>query len=125
MPRCGQAVQLYVRYGDGRGRGRGHCEKVRRRADIGLDGPAVPRRALPGHRPSRLRGKKAVISEMIDNVGLRLNITALFCVSTAECPYVLVAQRSRWRSAVDNLLHLVMSLAMIVLAWSAGTDLRG
>jgi hypothetical protein len=60
---------------------------------------------------------------MIDDLRLRLVITAVFSISIAVCLYVLVAQRDRWKSTVSNLLHLVMSVAMIVMAWSGGMDL--
>jgi hypothetical protein len=60
---------------------------------------------------------------MIDKFVVRLVITAVFCVSIAECLYVLAAQHGSWRCRISTLLHLVMSVAMIVMAWSAGTQL--
>jgi hypothetical protein len=60
---------------------------------------------------------------MIGAFALPLVITAAFSVSIAECLYVLVAQHGPWRRTLDNLLHIVMSVAMIVMAWSAGTPL--
>ena len=60
---------------------------------------------------------------MSNDLALRLAITAVFCVSIAECSYVLVAQHDQWKSIVSNLLHLVTSVAMIVMVWSRGVDL--
>jgi hypothetical protein len=60
---------------------------------------------------------------MVDDLATRLVITAVFCVSIAECLYVLVAQHGSRRSTLNNLLHVTMSVAMIVMAWSAGTQL--
>src|SRR6185503_18626957 len=37
--------------------------------------------------------------------------------------YVLAAQHGSWSCRISTLLHLVMSVAMIVMAWSAGTQL--
>lgn len=37
--------------------------------------------------------------------------------------YVLAAQRERWICTVERLLHLVMSAAMVVMAWPAGMKL--
>jgi hypothetical protein len=55
---------------------------------------------------------------MIDEFVLPLVITAVLSVSIAECLYVLVAQHGQWRCTLNNLLHVAMSVAMIVMAWS-------
>ena len=55
---------------------------------------------------------------MTDEFVLPLVITAVLSVSIAECLYVLVAQHGQWRCTLNNLLHVAMSVAMIVMAWS-------
>ncbi|MCW2691041.1 MAG: hypothetical protein JWR37_5931 [Mycobacterium sp.] len=60
---------------------------------------------------------------MIDEFVLPLVITAVLSVSIAQCLYVLVAQHGQWRCTLNNLLHVAMSVAMIVMAWSARTQL--
>lgn len=60
---------------------------------------------------------------LIDNLVLRWIVTALFSVSIAGYMYVLGAQHGKWKSTVNHLLHLVMSVAMIVMAWHAGMAL--
>jgi hypothetical protein len=44
---------------------------------------------------------------------LRWIVTAVFGVGIATYSYILVAQRARWTSTVNHLLHLTMSAAMI------------
>jgi hypothetical protein len=56
------------------------------------------------------------------DLALRLVVTALFGVGIATYAYALVAQRRRWTSTVNHLLHVAMSLAMILMAWRAGID---
>jgi Domain of unknown function (DUF5134) len=60
---------------------------------------------------------------MIDEFVLPLVITAVFCIGIAGCLYVLVAQHGPRRYTLNNLLHVVMAVAMIVMAWSGGTHL--
>jgi hypothetical protein len=60
---------------------------------------------------------------MVDDLAPRLVITAVFCVSVAECLYVLVAQHGPRRRTLNNLLHATMSVATIVMTWSAVTTL--
>jgi hypothetical protein len=60
---------------------------------------------------------------MIDTFVVPSVITAVFCVSIAARLYVLAAQHGSWRCRISTLLHLVMSVAMIVMAWCAGTQL--
>lgn len=60
---------------------------------------------------------------MIDDLALRWTVTVLFGASMVGQVYVLVAQRDRWICTVERLLHLVMSAAMIVMAWPAGMKL--
>lgn len=59
---------------------------------------------------------------LIDELALRWVVTVLFGLSAAGYVYILVAQHGRWTSAVNHLLHLVMSVAMIVMAWPVGMD---
>jgi hypothetical protein len=60
---------------------------------------------------------------MIDEFVLPLVITAVFSVGILQCLYVLAAQQGSLRCRINTLLHFVMSVAMIVMAWSAGTQL--
>jgi hypothetical protein len=60
---------------------------------------------------------------MIDRFVVPLLITAVFSVGIVQCLYVLAAQQRSWRCRISTLLHFVMSVAMIVMAWSAGTQL--
>lgn len=60
---------------------------------------------------------------MIDDLALRWIVTTLFVASISGFGYLFVAQRGRWTCAVNHLLHLVMSVAMIVMAWPAGMGL--
>lgn len=60
---------------------------------------------------------------LTSNLMLRWIVTALFGVSAATYSYILVAQRGRWTSIVNQLLHLAMSLAMILMVWRGGANL--
>jgi Domain of unknown function (DUF5134) len=60
---------------------------------------------------------------LIGDLALRWAVTVLFGASMAGQAYVLVAQRERWICTVERLLHLVMSAAMLVMAWPVGTGL--
>jgi hypothetical protein len=60
---------------------------------------------------------------MIDKFVVPLVITGVFSVGIVQCLYVLAAQLDSWRRRISTLLHLVMTVAMIVMAWSAGTQL--
>jgi uncharacterized protein DUF5134 len=50
-------------------------------------------------------------------------ITLLFGVSIATYVYILVAQHGQRTSTINHLLHLVMSAAMILMAWRVGMNL--
>ncbi|MED5799415.1 DUF5134 domain-containing protein [Gordonia sp. Z-3] len=54
---------------------------------------------------------------MIDDLLLRWVVTVLFGLSIAQFSYSLVAHRMRWTGVVGHLLHIVMALAMVVMAW--------
>jgi hypothetical protein len=62
-------------------------------------------------------------SSLMGDVTLRWVVTMLFGASIATYVYILVARRGRWTSTVNHLLHLVMSLAMILMAWGVGMSL--
>ncbi|MEB3980383.1 DUF5134 domain-containing protein [Mycobacterium sp. 663a-19] len=57
------------------------------------------------------------------DVALRWTVTALFGAGAATYVYILVSQRGHWASTVNHLLHLVMSAAMISMAWGIGMSL--
>lgn len=60
---------------------------------------------------------------MIDDHALRWMVTVLFAASIVVYVYVVVAQHGRWTCTANHLLHLVMAIAMIVMAWPVGTGL--
>jgi hypothetical protein len=62
-------------------------------------------------------------SGLMGDVPLRWSVTILFGASIATYAYVLLAQCGRWTRTVDHLLHLVMSAAMILMAWGLGMSL--
>ena len=57
---------------------------------------------------------------MIDDLFLRWIVTALFVLSAAECVYAIATGRRVWTHIVSQALHLVMALAMVVMAWPWG-----
>ena len=57
------------------------------------------------------------------DVALRWVVTLLFGAGTATYVYILIAQHGRWTSTVNHLLHLLMSVAMILMAWDVGISL--
>lgn len=60
---------------------------------------------------------------MIQDLLLRWIVTALFVLSAAECLYVIAADRRSWALVVSRSLHVVMAVAMAVMAWPAGAEL--
>ncbi|UEA57918.1 DUF5134 domain-containing protein [Gordonia otitidis] len=54
---------------------------------------------------------------MIDNLALRWVVTVLFAIAAALTVYAMVRQRLHWPAYVGHVLHLIMALAMIVMAW--------
>jgi len=60
---------------------------------------------------------------VIDNLGLRWIVTLLFALSIAGLVHLCVTARHRWTGLVGHLLHIVMSAAMLVMAWPAGARL--
>lgn len=59
---------------------------------------------------------------MIADIWLRLLVTGLFLLSAAQCVYALVTAREdrAWADQTSRALHLVMAVAMLVMAWPAG-----
>ncbi|HTX93544.1 MAG TPA: hypothetical protein VME67_01130, partial [Mycobacterium sp.] len=62
-------------------------------------------------------------SSLMGDVAMRWVVTLLFGASIAIYVYILVAQRGRWTSIVNHLLHLVMSAGMILMALGRGNEL--
>lgn len=60
---------------------------------------------------------------MIEDLLLRWVVTALFVISAAECAWALVLARRSWTQFVSHGLHLVMAVAMAVMAWPWGAAL--
>ncbi|MGH3644819.1 MAG: DUF5134 domain-containing protein [Mycobacterium sp.] len=60
---------------------------------------------------------------MISALLLRWIVTALFVLSAAEMVYALVKSHRTWTHVVSHLLHLVMAVAMAVMAWPRGAAL--
>lgn len=60
---------------------------------------------------------------MIQDLVLRWIVTALFALSAVECFVASCTGHRRWISVVGNILHVVMALAMLVMAWPSGAAL--
>lgn len=60
---------------------------------------------------------------MIQDLTLRWVVTVLFALSAAECFVASCTGHRRWISVVGNILHVVMALAMLVMAWPSGAGL--
>ena len=60
---------------------------------------------------------------MIADLALRWLVTILFGLSIAESAVSLAAGHHRRTSLVGHVLHLIMSVAMIVMAWPVGMAL--
>ncbi|MUL65347.1 hypothetical protein BOO86_12790 [Mycobacterium sp. CBMA 234] len=59
---------------------------------------------------------------MIADIWLRLAVTGLFLLSAVQCIYALVVERDErsWADQTSRFLHLLMAVAMLVMAWPAG-----
>lgn len=59
---------------------------------------------------------------MIADIWLRLLVTGLFLLSAAQCVYALATAREgrNWVDQTSRVLHLLMAVAMLVMAWPAG-----
>lgn len=60
---------------------------------------------------------------VIGDLALRWAVTVFFGAGFAGHLYGLVAQRERWISTIERLLHIVMCAAMVVMAWPVGMEL--
>jgi Domain of unknown function (DUF5134) len=60
---------------------------------------------------------------VIQDIFLRWIVTALFVLSAAECLLAIATGRRTWAHVVDSLLHFIMSVAMLVMAWPSGATL--
>ena len=60
---------------------------------------------------------------MIQDIVLRWIVTALFVLSAAECLLEIAGGRRAGTRAVGILLHFIMSVAMVVMAWPWGATL--
>jgi hypothetical protein len=60
---------------------------------------------------------------MIHDIFLRWIVTALFVLSAAECVFAIATGRRTWIHVVSPVLHFVMSVAMVVMAWPWGAKL--
>lgn len=60
---------------------------------------------------------------MIADLTLRWVVTVLFAVSAVECLVTLVVARHHRADAIGHGLHLLMSVAMAVMAWPRGAAL--
>lgn len=61
---------------------------------------------------------------MIDDLALRWVATVLFALGAAGCALAIAAGgRRAWPSVVGNVLHIVMAVAMAVMAWPTGAAL--
>ncbi|MGC5248074.1 DUF5134 domain-containing protein [Gordonia sp. DT219] len=59
---------------------------------------------------------------MIDDIVLRWVVTVLFALAAAQCVYLIVVRPMPWQAIVGHVLHLVMSVAMAVMAWPFSAD---
>ena len=57
---------------------------------------------------------------MIHDLALRWLVTILFVLAVVECLYALAVGNRRPATVVSQLLHVVMALAMAVMAWPWG-----
>lgn len=60
---------------------------------------------------------------MIQDLALRWFVTLLFVLAAAECLYALAAGNRRPAAVIGQLLHVVMAVAMAVMAWPWGAAL--
>ncbi|GEE00610.1 hypothetical protein nbrc107696_10560 [Gordonia spumicola] len=59
---------------------------------------------------------------MIEGLFLRWVVTILFALAAAQCLYSLLQFSMPWKSRVGHVLHLVMSVGMLVMAWPFSMD---
>jgi Domain of unknown function (DUF5134) len=63
------------------------------------------------------------VCAMIHDLLLRWIVTALFVLSAAESAYAIATGRRVWTNVVGLVLHLVMAVAMAIMAWPWGAAL--
>ena len=54
---------------------------------------------------------------MINDLFLRWATTLLFALAAAQCAYLMIVKRMGWPSYIGDGLHLIMSVAMGLMAW--------
>ncbi|RPA57196.1 DUF5134 domain-containing protein [Gordonia oryzae] len=59
---------------------------------------------------------------MIDDIVLRWAVSLLFALAAAQCAYLILTRRMPWQAYVGHVLHLVMSVAMLAMAWPFSAD---
>ncbi|MFZ0832204.1 MAG: DUF5134 domain-containing protein [Mycobacterium sp.] len=60
---------------------------------------------------------------MISDLALRWVVTVTFVLSAAECAVGVILGDRHWRRVIGQVLHIVMALAMAVMAWPRGAAL--
>jgi hypothetical protein len=62
---------------------------------------------------------------VIADIWLRWLVTGLFLLSAAQCVHALTVDRDQrsWVDQIGRLLHLLMAVAMLIMAWPAGAAL--
>ncbi|BAX93297.1 DUF5134 domain-containing protein [Mycobacterium shigaense] len=60
---------------------------------------------------------------MIHNTVLRWIVTVLFVLSAAKCLFAVATGPRAWTPTVREVLHLVMSVAMVIMVWPWGMTL--
>jgi len=60
---------------------------------------------------------------LIYDVTLRWVVTALFVLSAAACVRAMVVDRQLVSNVVSHTVHIIMAIAMVVMAWPRGADL--
>jgi hypothetical protein len=60
---------------------------------------------------------------MIQDIFLRWIVTALFVLSAAECLFAIATGGRTWTHIVNPLLHFIMTVAMVAMAWPWGAAL--
>lgn len=60
---------------------------------------------------------------MIHDLVLRWVVTGLFSFTAAECALAIAIKHRPWTRVVSHGLHLVMAVAMVVMAWPWGAQL--
>ncbi|MGV9669143.1 DUF5134 domain-containing protein [Gordonia sp. NPDC003504] len=59
---------------------------------------------------------------MIADELLRWVVTILFGLAAAQCLYLMVVKSMPWQAYVGHALHLIMSVAMLLMAWPFSAD---